>query len=398
MSKKRKDHRGRVLKAGENQRKNLSYEYRYKDINGERKSIYAKTLEELRKQEKQIEKMLDAGVDYSKGKVPLGEFLEYRISRKRNVKERTLDEYKIRLVAIKKMPISNVPICDLKPIQLKDCFIDMNDNGYKYNSINALYALIKQFLQAACDEEIIARNPINFNLGSLLKNDKSEKTALTQNQLREFFAFVKQDKIYSKYFNFFKALSLTGMRAGEMIGLTVRNVCFDQHKIIIDHQITRYGNQKRIGSTKSKAGVREIPMYGELFELFQTIVEEYNCRKVHTMIDGVSGFLFEDGKTGKLTHHCTYNSALKTIVERYNKQNPDNPLPHISCHVFRHTFCTNAISSGIDVKTTQYLLGHSDMSMTMHYAHFDKEQIVDQMKKLLNYNDIEQQEAVQSTV
>lgn len=392
MSAKRKDHRGRVLRTGENQRKNLSYEYRYKDINGERKSVYAKSLEELRELEKQIEQALSTGIDYSKGKIPLAEFVEGRINRKRNIKEGTLYQYTKSLIAIKKLPIRNTPISDLKPIQLKDCFIDMYDQGYKYNSINVLYALLKQFLQVACDEEMIPKNPINFKLSDIIKKDSAETNSLSQEQLRNYLEFIKHDKTYSKYYNFCKALSLTGMRAGEMIGLTVHNVRFSQNKIVVDHQLTEYGNQKRIASTKSKSGAREIPMYGELFELFKTIVEEYNNRKAHTIIDGTSGFLFENNKTGKIIRHACCNIAITNSVTKYNKRNPDTPLPHISCHVFRHTFCTNALNSGIDIKTVQYLLGHSSSSMTMHYAHFSREQIEIQMKKLLNYSDIKQQQ------
>ena len=54
MSEKRRDSKGRVLKDGESQRKNGSYMYRYTDIHKKRQYIYAKTLEELRKQEEII--------------------------------------------------------------------------------------------------------------------------------------------------------------------------------------------------------------------------------------------------------------------------------------------------------------------------------------------------------
>ena len=48
MATRRKDHKGRVLNAGESQRKNLTYQYRYTDANGERKTVYAKDLTALR--------------------------------------------------------------------------------------------------------------------------------------------------------------------------------------------------------------------------------------------------------------------------------------------------------------------------------------------------------------
>ena len=48
MSGRRKDHKGRVLKTGESQRKDLTYQFRYKDINGKRQTIYANDLKTLR--------------------------------------------------------------------------------------------------------------------------------------------------------------------------------------------------------------------------------------------------------------------------------------------------------------------------------------------------------------
>ena len=52
MSGKRKDHKGRLLRTGESQRKDLTYQYRYTDVTGKRRTVYANDLQELRKKEK----------------------------------------------------------------------------------------------------------------------------------------------------------------------------------------------------------------------------------------------------------------------------------------------------------------------------------------------------------
>jgi len=65
MSAKRKDKKGRVLRTGESQRKDLTYQYRYQDISGKRRTVYAPTLEELRAKEDEINKAQDSGVDYA---------------------------------------------------------------------------------------------------------------------------------------------------------------------------------------------------------------------------------------------------------------------------------------------------------------------------------------------
>ena len=52
MSEKRKDNKGRILRTGESQRKDLIYQYRYTDIRGKRQTVYSSDLKELREKEK----------------------------------------------------------------------------------------------------------------------------------------------------------------------------------------------------------------------------------------------------------------------------------------------------------------------------------------------------------
>ena len=57
MSEKRKDNKGRILRTGESQRKDLIYQYRYTDIRGKRQTVYSSDLKELREKEKEIQKL-----------------------------------------------------------------------------------------------------------------------------------------------------------------------------------------------------------------------------------------------------------------------------------------------------------------------------------------------------
>ena len=69
MSEKRKDNRGRILRTGESQRKDGTYQYRYADIFGTRRYIYDADLHKLREKEKDVQKQLDQGLDYANGKM-----------------------------------------------------------------------------------------------------------------------------------------------------------------------------------------------------------------------------------------------------------------------------------------------------------------------------------------
>lgn len=102
MATKRKDNRGRLLKTGENQRKALIYQYRYKDAWGKTQYIYASDLNDLREKEKEVLKEVEKGVDYSKGKISILELVERYISLKRNVRYNTKVGYNFVLNILKK--------------------------------------------------------------------------------------------------------------------------------------------------------------------------------------------------------------------------------------------------------------------------------------------------------
>ena len=100
------------------------------------------------------------------------------------------------------------------------------------------------------------------------------------------------------------------------------------------------------------------------------------------VIDGYSGFVFRS-RRGNLISSSTVNAALRRIVESYNhneritakaEDREPSVLPHISCHVFRHTFCTRFCENETDLKVIQEIMGHSDITTTMniYYEASDK--------------------------
>ena len=76
---------------------------------------------------------------------------------------------------------------------------------------------------------------------------------------------------------------------------------------------------------------------------------------------------------------------MRWARKRYESLYPDKPLPRITPHVFRHTFCTNMANAGMNVKTLQYIMGHANISVTLNvYAHASYEKAAEQMAKILN--------------
>lgn len=66
------------------------------------------------------------------------------------------------------------------------------------------------------------------------------------------------------------------------------------------------------------------------------------------------------------------------------------PLPKITPHVFRHTFCTNMANLGMDLKSLQYLMGHSDVSVTLNvYTHSSYEKAEESMARILSFSEVQ---------
>ena len=167
----------------------------------------------------------------------------------------------------------------------------------------------------------------------------------------------------------FLFLFSTGLRISEFCGRTVKDLDFEEKVINVDHQLQRSHNMKYyIESTKTTSGTRKIPMTEEVKELCQRIVADRNKPRRETIIDGYGGFLFFD-KEGKPMVALHWEKYIQHARDKYNREHALQ-LPPIITHICRHTFCSNMARQGMNPKTIQYIMGHSDIAVTMNvYTH-----------------------------
>ena len=234
----------------------------------------------------------------------------------------------------------------------------------------------------ALDDEMILRNPFEFQVSLVLVNDSVTREAITLDQRRKFLKFVQEDKHFSKYYEAFYILFHTGMRISEFCGLTVKDIDMKERKINIDHQLQRHSDmQYEIVSTKTNAGTRELPMTQEVYECFRIILENRKKQKVEPVINGYRGFLFLD-KNRKPMVALHWEKYFQHAVEKYNSIYKV-PLPKITPHVCRHTYCSNQARAGMNPKTLQYLMGHSDIGVTLNtYTHLKYDDAKDEVLKM----------------
>ena len=141
MSEKRKDAKGRVLRAGESQRKDLIYQYRCTDIRGKRQTIYSSDLKELREKEKEIQKHLNDGIDYAAGRATVISLLERYIGLKQGVRYNTRVGYNFVLNLVKQEDFGYRQIGSIKVSDAQQWIIKLHNDGKGYAPSPAFGAL-----------------------------------------------------------------------------------------------------------------------------------------------------------------------------------------------------------------------------------------------------------------
>ena len=155
-------------------------------------------------------------------------------------------------------------------------------------------------------------------------------------------------------------------------------------KIHINHQLQRTrGMQYIIEDTKTTSGTRVIPMTDDVYECFQRIIQNRKKPRKEPMIDGYTGFLFLD-KDGNPTVALHWEHYFKHIRQKYNNIYKVQ-MPPVTPHVCRHTYCSNMAKSGMNPKTLQYLMGHSDIGVTLNtYTHVGFEDAATELDRMQN--------------
>ena len=185
---------------------------------------------------------------------------------------------------------------------------------------------------------------------------------------------------------FLKFVHDDNVRISEFCGLTLSDIDLKNRIINIDHQIQRMPDMRLvIESTKTNAGTRKLPMTEDVARCFQAIIDDRPKPKFEKMIDGYTGFLFLDDNGNPLVA-MHWEHRFNHMVKRYNDIYRIQ-MPNITPHICRHTYCSNMAKSGMNPKTLQYLMGHSEIGVTLNtYTHLGLEDAENELKRMEDLN------------
>lgn len=358
--------------------------------NGQRKSLYGKTRTEVKNK---LNKALVNIVDnkyVDKSEYTLLDIINMNIEQELSSNKISEVTYKRKIgyrKIIEKMPIANMRIQKITPININESLIEIVD--YSNSIISKVSQMISCAFNKAIILNIVTSNP--YSVKGVIVVPKSNKVSKKVESLtiEEQQAFIKElQSNEDEYTDIFYIAIYTGMRIGEILALKKDDIDFDNNLINIKRTLTKDKNDKVIlgKTTKTYAGTRSIP----ITNLF--------INNLKSSYDKANDLIFT--KDNKLIAPPTINTHLKKICKNANIQVTTVPKKRrkedketinlktskVHTHMLRHTYATRCIESGMSAVVLSKLLGHTDIETTLntYTSVFDKFK-EDEMQKYLDY-------------
>lgn len=391
-------YKGRKLETGERyDSKNDRFVFQ-KMIDGERFSITARTLNELRKRKNEALCRIDKGgkINSERARMTLNSYFDYWMDTfaKSGRKATTCTNYKSYYSTYIKNTIGKKQIIKITKADCQKIINEMIESGKKHSTMANLKSCLNIVFECAIDDDVIVKNPAK-NL-QIPQTESKKRTAIEENHIKVFMDYVKNSKQYSYSYPAFVVLFNLGVRVGEMAAITWQDVDFQKNTISINKTVNRYrksdyGFTMGVASPKSKTSVRNIPMNSVVRKTLLKLKMKNtpSLAKLPFVDDSghtrgeIGGFLFTN-TIGNVWSEPCFAKLINRIVEQYNEEAEENhseKIENFCPHMARHTYTSLAYSAGADVKVVSEILGHASTAVTMDtYTHLTENKKREQEK------------------
>ena len=333
---------------------------------GSRKYIRGKTKEELERKVMQAQAELGMGININDNTTVV-QFAQMWI----DVYKGTSIAPQSVEVLLNRLNLHVLPIIGhkrMRDVRPSDCALVLSAAAKLAKSTaNGVKTTMKEMFECAVDNGVILRNPVTKSL-SVSGRAPMERNPLSEEQLNALCSACASRKRLSEAMTFVMLIRYTGMRASEALGLHTSNIDLLGSELrVVEQYYSRDGVSGTTRQLKSDSAKRTIPIPLPLLAYLTNICLARGGR-----------YLFDVSDPNLYARLASQLRGLSS-VDKYGEPRKCNPNIavldfYVHPHLLRHTYATRCISSGMDVKTVQYLLGHARADMTLEvYSHYQVE-------------------------
>lgn len=368
--------KGKELGRGISQRKDGLYQARFINRFGKRQTVYAKTYSEITKKLRDGQYEDEKQLNVVSSNITLDEWYAIWLDTcKKNCRDTTKRTYTIQYNRLRE-ELGWRKLTSLNLVIIQKAFNNLKTDSSRRDC----KAVLVDILNRAVEADLISKNVALAVNTKIEGREQAEKRVLTTEEIQMLYQSTRDSQLYP-----FLVLALnTGMRMGEILGLTWDSVDFESGIIHVEKTLCYLPNNGKaiyeFHPPKSKAGKRNIPMS----KVVQEVLQEQKAwvNDVNTRFKPQRGFedLVFISKTNHPLHESNIRASILYLVDRINEENPAEEFERFTPHCLRHTFATNCIAKGMRPKTLQKLLGHNSLQMTMDlYCHVLDETLKEEM-------------------
>ena len=361
------------------QRENGSWEGRC-IINGKRRSFYGDRQSDVLKAMRTAQKAVDDGVYFEPTRVTLGAWLDTWLEEyvKPSAKPLTLATYKSRVETHIKPVLGKIKLTALNATQIQAFYNDLlRVQELSPKTIKNVHGILHKALEQALKLRYIGLNPADAC--TLPRMEKKEIKPLTELEIAAFLEEIREGEALR---DLFTVALFTGMREGEICGLSWDAVDFRAGTVTVKQQLCKEkqkGGQHYIAPTKNDRA-RTLTPAPFVMDILKSVRQEQMADHMALGLAWRNEFnlVFTD-KTGRYIVPQTALKRFKAVATRIGR-------PDARFHDLRHTYAVTALQEGDDVKTVQENLGHATASFTLDvYGHVSEKMKKESAARMQSY-------------
>ncbi len=344
-----------------------------------RKVVYAKTKKELERKVTEITQQIQSGIAVWENSISFAELADIWMNQYNpTATQRWTHNYNGILKNHLIPALGQLKIRDLRQIHLQTIISKLAKQGYASHTMKQIKQTAVRIMKVAVESDLIMRNP--FTGVVVPFKEPTARQPLSEEQI----ALVRDNWRGHRFGHVAMIMLYAGLRRGECLALTWEDIDLDKRVIRVNKSLEYFQNHNRIKAPKTKSGIREVPIPDILMAVLIEIKKPHGC--VCTSVKGVQ--MTESAYQRAWDSYMSYLNECAGGKMGSGKKQPVWVMEIFTAHQLRHTYASMLFDAGVDVKSAQKFLGHTDIEVTLsvytHLSKFKEDAAIDALNAHLN--------------